>query len=723
MLLILILLLLVILIGYASFFVWPNQTLWFLLEWQSRQHYRVHLEGVDYHIDSPALIVTDEPNLKVASLLKRITSLPVYWLTTENEPYSALQRSLMKRLHIKRIQSLSDIPATNPGIILIATANEANFGQTHLPIWLAFLCGKSAAMPTRRGMRFTPRDLQLSLRSYTEKKEPLAEAMQRLSVSAWEHYVDHLPSIVEAWLDQAKSLGHRLAVADSTGVKLTHHRLIVAVLSLRSKLFTRLAGEQRIGICLPTSVGAVTTLLSLLSLGKTLVSLNYTASQTALKAAIHESGLKQVITSRRFLETLAKRGLPLDTAFEGREIILLEDLRREMTQKELFKNYCLVRLLPTAILKAILVNPMGSHHVATILFSSGSEDRPKGIELTHRNIVGNAKQAAEALEAKANDVMLGILPIFHAFGLTATTLLPLIEGITLVCHPDPTDTAAIGELALQYKATILCGTSTFFRLYCRAQNLTPACFASLRIIVAGAERLSPEVRVLFEEKFKKQIFEGYGTTELSPVSNTNRPDTRFEIRNKMGTVGKTIPGCMVRILDPETGNDLPVGEAGLIAIGGVNVMKGYLNDPHKTNQVFIHQHGIRWYKTGDKGRLDAEGFLTVLDRYSRFAKIGGEMVSLGAIETQINLLISADEVEIVIVALPDAKKGEKLILLYTGPLLPEKMGEIIKKCALPNLMKPSEHYFVDALPKLGSGKVDFAAAKILALDKIEAIRA
>ena len=484
---------------------------------------------------------------------------------------------------------------------------------------------------------------------------------------------------------------------------------------MRSKFFKLLAEDHRVGVCLPASVGATTTLLTLLCLGKTLVNLNYTASESSIKAAISEASIKRVITSKRFLENLEKRGFPIAGVFEGVEVIYLEDIKKRISQKELLKNYLLVKTLPVAMLKAILVNPIGGNQVAAILFSSGSEGKPKGVELTHRNIVGNARQSADALEARADDVILGILPIFHAMGLTATTLLPMLEGITVICHPDPTDTATIGELARQYKATILVGTSTFFRLYSRARNLDPAMFSSLRLVVAGAERLSPEVRVLFEEKFKTQIYEGYGTTELSPVANVNRPDTEGEIRHKIGTVGKPISGCMVRIMDPETGEDLPLGEAGMIAIGGVNVMKGYLNDPHKTNEVLIYQHGIRWYKTGDKGRLDDQGFLTILDRYSRFAKLGGEMVSLGAVETQINLLLSHDDVEILAVAVPGLKKGEVVILLHTGPLSSDAVTEIVQPSDMHNLMKPAKYFHVEAIPKLGSGKTDFANAKALAV--------
>jgi acyl-[acyl-carrier-protein]-phospholipid O-acyltransferase/long-chain-fatty-acid--[acyl-carrier-protein] ligase len=712
----LIILLTVALLVYASFILWPNRSLWFLLEYANKQHYRIHFDGVNHRLDRPVTFIADKPSIKMASLLRRVTSLPVYWVT-KTQVESAIQRHFLEKADIFLISHSKQIPPERRGIVIISASNHAEISILQEPLGLLYLCGEAAPSSTK--MRWIPRDLQLSAMRYVRTKDgALVPALQRLAVLSWERYVDKLPSIVESWLDQAKAQGNRLSVADSTGAKLTHHRLITAVLGFRDRLFTLVSEDSRVGVCLPSSVGGIITLLALLCLGKTLVNLNYTASVPALKAAIAEAGLKHVISSKRFIENLAKKGFSVDGVFDEVEMLYLEDIRKTISQKELFKKYLMVKFLPVAALKAILVNPISSNKVAAILFSSGSEGRPKGVELTHRNIVGNARQAGEALEARADDVILSILPIFHAFGLTVTTLLPLIEGVTAVCHPDPTDTGSIGELTQQFKATILCGTSTFFRLYAKARNVTPEMFNTLRIIVAGAERLAPEVRVLFEEKFKKVIFEGYGTTELSPVSHSNRPDTDTNIRQKMGTVGHPLPGIMARIIDPETEKELPIGESGLIVVGGVNVMKGYLNAPEKTSEVLLYEHGIRWYKTGDKGRLDPQGFLTILDRYSRFAKLGGEMISLGAIENQINIAVNHEDVEVLAVAVPDLKKGEKIILLCTGPYSTDEIENIVKTSELPNLMRPSEYLLVEAIPKLGTGKSDFSAAKKLVLERL-----
>ena len=312
------------------------------------------------------------------------------------------------------------------------------------------------------------------------------------------------------------------------------------------------------------------------------------------------------------------------------------------------------------------------------------------------------------------------LPLFHAFGLTVTGLMPLVEGIPAVCHPDPTDALTIAKAIAKHRATVFCSTSTFLRLFTRNRHIHPLMLDSLRVVVSGAERLSPEIRDAFKLKFNKEIYEGYGTTETTPVASVNIPD-RIDARdwkvqqgNKPGTVGLPLPGGSFRIVDPQTLETLPAGEDGLILFGGTQVMLGYLNDPAKTADVIVELGGQRWYKTGDKGHLDKDGFLTIVDRYSRFAKIGGEMISLGAIEQAIGKILP-QKVEIVSTTLPDGKKGEKVVLLIAGPIDGNQIQELIDQSGLNPLMKPSQLIHVDAIPKLGSGKNDFKRAKQIAM--------
>jgi acyl-[acyl-carrier-protein]-phospholipid O-acyltransferase/long-chain-fatty-acid--[acyl-carrier-protein] ligase len=334
--------------------------------------------------------------------------------------------------------------------------------------------------------------------------------------------------------------------------------------------------------------------------------------------------------------------------------------------------------------------------------------------------MGNIKQVADVLNTEQQDVVMASLPLFHAFGLTVTTLLPLVEGIPAVCHPDPTDTLNIAKAVSRFRATVMFGTSTFLRLFVRNRRVHAAMLESLRLVVAGAEKLNSEVRDAFNLKFNKPLYEGYGATETSPVASVNIPDQldqrswNLQSGNRTGSVGMALPGSSIRIVDPETLHTLPNGEEGLILIGGVQVMCGYLHDEEKTAEVVVELDGVRWYKTGDKGRLDEDGFLTIVDRYSRFAKIGGEMISLGAVEEQIGSGLP-EEVEITAVALPDSKKGEKIVLLYAGAITLDALKQHIAESGLNPLMAPSDYMEVEAIPKLGSGKKDFKQAKQLAM--------
>jgi acyl-[acyl-carrier-protein]-phospholipid O-acyltransferase/long-chain-fatty-acid--[acyl-carrier-protein] ligase len=376
--------------------------------------------------------------------------------------------------------------------------------------------------------------------------------------------------------------------------------------------------------------------------------------------------------------------------------------------------------LPATCLQTIFGRSVNIDQTAAILFSSGSEGSPKGIVLSHQNIISNIKQVADVLDTSEQDIIVASLPIFHAFGLTVTSLMPLVEGIPAICHPDPTDVINIAKGISRYKATIFCGTSTFLRLFIKNNRIHPLMLDSLRITVAGAERLNPEIRAQFGQKFGKTIFEGYGTTETAPVATVNIPDRistddwHIQTGHKIGTVGLPLPGSSTRIVDPNTLAILETGEDGLILIGGTQVMQGYLNDPEKTDDAIIEMSGLRWYKTGDKGHIDEDGFLTIVDRYSRFAKIGGEMISLSAVEASINEQLTSD-IEILATTLPDDKKGESIVLLYTGEIDESELKACIKQTELTPLSLPSTLLNVDAIPKLGSGKSDFNQAKKIAM--------
>ena len=547
------------------------------------------------------------------------------------------------------------------------------------------------------------------------------DEVTKLSISSWNAYIARLPSLPKAWIKQAKKVGRGLSVADSTGVELSGHKFITAVLLMRGKFKELLLkNEQNVGLIVPTSAGGSIANMATLTLGKTIVNLNYSSGTASLKHAIKIANIRQIITSKQFMVKLKAKGFDLEEALEGVELIYLESLKAQMSKSLQLRTFLMAKFLPTSLLSLLYVKKVPNSDTVAILFSSGSEGTPKGIELTHQNLMGNIKQFLNVVNPNKDDVMLGTLPIFHSFGLTVTTLTPLIEGIPVVCHPDPTDGLGIAKMSAKYNATLLFATATFFRLYARNRKIHPLMFANLRMVIAGAEKLPKEIRELFQGRFGKSIWEGYGTTETTPGASCNIhdalvPDTsHVQVGNKFGTVGLALPGSAFMIVDPQTFKPLKTGEDGMILIGGVQVMKGYLGDKQKTKEVIKEIDGIRWYITGDKGHLDEDGFLTIVDRYSRFAKVGGEMVSLGLVESEIGKLLGEND-QISVTAIPDVKKGEKVVLLLEGEKDLEELKAEVKALDMNPLFLPSAYYKVDAVPKLGTGKADFKEAKRLAL--------
>ncbi|MCU7918113.1 MAG: acyl-[ACP]--phospholipid O-acyltransferase [Candidatus Thiodiazotropha sp. (ex Epidulcina cf. delphinae)] len=542
-----------------------------------------------------------------------------------------------------------------------------------------------------------------------------------LSIDAWEQHTRGLDPIPLAWLRTAKRRGNERCLADAQGdTTLSGYKTMTGVIAF-SRLIGQRSPESNIGLLLPTSsAGAITNMAALLR-GKTVVNLNYTATLTALQSAVRKADIKTIYTSRRFLKKLQQKRIDLSELLAQVTVFHLEDLKEEISGFSKLLIMASSILLPARLLYTLFGRSIELEQPAAILFSSGSEGEPKGVVLSHRNIMANIRQVSDVLDTRHEDVVMATLPLFHAFGLTVTGLMPMVEGIPAVCHPDPTDALTIAKAIARHQATVFCGTSTFLRLFVRNRRIHPLMMQSLRVVVAGAEKLNPEVRDSFKLKFNKEIHEGYGTTETTPVAGVNIPD-RIDPRNwrvqqggKPGTVGMPLPGGSFRIVDPETLQPLPIGEDGLILFGGTQVMLGYLNEPQKTATAIVELAGKRWYKTGDKGHLDEDGFLTIVDRYSRFAKIGGEMISLGAIEGAINKRLPETS-EILATALPDGKKGEKVALLFTGDIERDQLKELIEQSTLNPLMRPTALIEVDAIPKLGSGKSDFSRAKQIALE-------
>ena len=546
------------------------------------------------------------------------------------------------------------------------------------------------------------------------------EEVFKLSISSWHSYGKRLPTIQKAWIKEAKNVGNGLSVADSTGVKLNGYRFITAVLLMREAFKRILGKEQNIGLIVPTSAGGSIANMATLSLGKTIINLNYSSGTKSLQKAIELADIKYIISSKQFVNKLKAKGFDLDEVLESREVIYLEELKAKMSKIKQLKTFLIARFLPTKLLDLLFIKGVKTSDTAVIMFSSGSEGTPKGIELSHINVMGNIKQIATVLNPTEQDVMLGTLPIFHSFGLTVTTLFPLIEGVPVVCHPDPTDGLGIAKLSVKYEATILFATASFYRLYAKNRKIHPLMFDSLRMVIAGAEKLPKDVAELFKRRFGKTILEGYGTTETTPVASCNLHDAidpsdyHIQIGNKEGSIGLPLPGSSFMIVDPDSFKPLPIGEDGMMLIGGTQVMKGYLKNEEKTKEVIREIDGIRWYITGDKGHIDEDGFVTIVDRYSRFAKIAGEMISLGLVEQEISKLLDEDN-QIAITAIPNTKKGEEIVLLLEGNRELDIFKSEIRTIGLNPLYIPSSYFKVEALPKLGSGKSDFKGLKNMAI--------
>lgn len=549
-------------------------------------------------------------------------------------------------------------------------------------------------------------------------------AIQELSITAWEAYIRKLCPVASSWIRTVKRKRSAPLVFSSDGKHFSAYSLATAALSF-SRIFEKLvAGEKCIGLLIPPSGPAIIANLALLIRGKTVCNLNYSSTPETMNHCCKVAGVKTIITAKVFVDKLKQKGLPMDELLDNYRVLYMEDLSKLLKKPLLVLNFLRVLILPAWYIERRFFKKVGLDDVATVIFSSGSEGTPKGVELTHFNLMGNIKQCASVLNIGAEDVFLGLLPLFHAFGFSITTMLCMVEGIPVATCPDPTDVRLIGRMCAEFKVTIMVATGTFLRIWGTSRYIHPLMFEHVRCIFAGAEKIREDVRNLYRTKFKLEIFEGFGCTETTPVASVNVRDSLMDdyrtvfVGNKPGTVGVPMPGCQFRVVDPETLRELPLGEDGLILVGGAQIMKGYLNDPERTAAALTVIGGRRWYKTGDKGHIDEDGFITIVDRYSRFAKLGGEMVSLGAVDFKISEHPEFDDVEHFAVAVPDGAKGEKIALVFAGEKSEDEVKSLLRQIGLPPLMLPSFVVKVDELPRLGSGKADVQSGKKIAIMRL-----
>lgn len=508
----------------------------------------------------------------------------------------------------------------------------------------------------------------------------------------------------------------RAKCADSMGTELTGAGLLTRALIFRRLLEREILSpdEQYVGLLLPPSVGGVLANVALPLARRISVNLNYSASNSVMNACIKQCGIRHVLTSRRVMQRMPH--IKLDA-----ELVFLEDFVSKVTKLDKILSAAMAYAVPVGLLDKLLkIDRIGDDEVLTVLFTSGSTGEPKGVMLTHRNVGSNVQAIDESVHVTDKDVAIGVLPFFHSYGYTATMWTMLALPPKGVYHFSPLEAQQIGELARKHGATILMITPTFLRSYLK--RCEPEDFSKLDVVFASAERLPPELADAFRDKFGVRPVEAYGATEMSPLVAVNIPENRAQGRkpptSKDGSVGRPIPGVKAKVVHLETGEELGPDEPGMLLLTGPNVMKGYLNRPDLTAEKV--RDG--WYVTGDVAKIDRDGFIIITGRESRFSKIGGEMVPHIKIEETIRQVLSADEDQVVatVTAVPDARKGERLVVLHTSiEKTPDQICRELTEAGLPNLWIPSPDSFfeVESIPVLGTGKLDLKGVRDLALER------
>jgi acyl-[acyl-carrier-protein]-phospholipid O-acyltransferase/long-chain-fatty-acid--[acyl-carrier-protein] ligase len=517
-------------------------------------------------------------------------------------------------------------------------------------------------------------------------------------------------SLSAAFLRQVRRDSAHPALADSLGAALSYRQVLMRAVALGRVLRRCLSEANYVGVLMPPTVPGAVSNLSLTLLGRVPVNLNYTASKEALDSSIEQCGMTHVVTSRRSLEKLKVQ--------PKAELIYLEDIpaRVNLGDKLLAG---LAPFLPDLVLSSFLPGLRGNRlgEVATVIFTSGSTGDPKGVMLSHGNILSNSQGILQQVDLSPRDVVLGILPFFHSFGFTVTLWTALVLGLKAVYHFNPLDAKIIGNLAAEHGATVLAATPTFMRSY--IQRCPAEQFKTLRLLIVGAEKLKPELAQEIKRRIGVEPLEGYGCTETGPVVSVNTPGRvpttgeREIPGNRWGTVGRPLPSTRIKTVDYDTESDLSPGREGVICVKGPQVMMGYLNQPEATAKVL--KDG--WYSTGDLGYVDEDGFLKITDRLSRFSKVGGEMVPHQGVEAALAATGLLDDATFVVTSIPDAKRGERLIVVHTPfKESPAAVSQKLLRENVPRLWIPSADDFVavQAIPVLGSGKVDLRAVRELA---------
>ena len=738
----------VVSLGAAVYTVWllPDSLMRLLLWFATHTIYRMDIDGAE-HVPARggALLVPNHASMADAALVIASTDRPVRFLMFKDSYEHPAVKPFAKMLGV------IPISAQQGPREMIHALREATKALQNGELVCIFPEGQMTRigqmMPFRRGMErilkgvdvpvipmhidgiwgsifsFSggkffwkwPRKIPYPVRVTFGKSLPATvsstearQAVLELGAGAFARRKRQMKTIPESFIQTARRHPLRFAMADMRTPKLKFFPALVKTIFLVRRLRSHWKGQEAVGVLLPPSIGGALVNLGAMLAGKIPVNLNYTASNPIVESCAQQSGVKTVVTSKLFLEKIKVQppGTP----------IYLEDLAAKPGIGERFIPLCAALFFPIAAIERICGTKERTKldDVATIIFSSGSTGDPKGVLLTQYNVASNVEQLNQVFMLHRDDRILGILPFFHSFGFTGTLALTSAVGVGVVYHPSPLDSRTIGTLVSQYKVTMMLATPTFLQAYTR--RIVPEDFGSLRFVMAGAEKLPARVSEAFEDHFGIRPLEGYGCTECSPVVCVNTADFRAasfrQVGAKRGSIGHPLPGIVLRTIDPETGAVQPINQPGLLLVRGPNVMRGYLDRPEKTAEVL--QDG--WYNTGDIATIDEDGFVRITDRLSRFSKIGGEMVPHIKIEDKLQEIAGAAEQVFVVTAIPDERKGERLIVLHT--LTEEALQGCLARFAeadLPALWKPRPDQFrrIEAMPYLGTGKLDLRRVKEL----------
>ncbi len=749
--------------------VWllPDSLLRFLLWLATRTVYRIRVDGRE-NIPSKggALFVCNHLSLVDALLLAACTDRPIRFIIYKGiyelpwiKPVARLMKAipisseLRPREMLLALRTASEAIQNGEVVCIFAEGQITRIGQMLpfrrgferimekveapiIPVALDGVWGSIFSFEKRRFMWKLPHRIPYPVTvifgrpmPHTATPVEVRQAVQDLMAEAWRYRKPRMEPLHRRLIAMARRHPLRLAMADPQRPKVNFISVLAGAVLLARRLKGLWAGQKMVGLFLPPSVPGAMLNFAVMLAGKVPVNLNYTVSPETLGSCIQQCDLKLVISSKAFLEKI-KLQIPVQT-------VLLEELMgrtggadpgaaqpgkagHPVTGRERLFALAMAMLMPAGLLERVLGRERKIHldDLATVIFSSGSTGQPKGVMLSHFNIGSNIDQMQQVFALDKHDGMLGVLPFFHSFGFTGTLCLPAALGVRVAFYPNPLDAKSIGPLVSQYALTFLLATPTFLQLYMR--SCVPEHFGSLRVVMTGAEKLPERLAAAFEDQFGIRPLEGYGCTECGPVVAVNTHDFRSagfrQVGAKRGKIGHPLPGISVRIVDPESFTPVPLEAPGLLLVRGPNVMQSYLGQPDKTAEAL--RDG--WYVTGDIAALDADGFLQITDRLSRFSKIGGEMVPHIKIEEKLHELAGATEQTFVVAGVPDEKKGERLVVLHK--LGEEELQVCLQKmaqCDLPNLWKPRPEQFfqVAAFAYLGSGKLDLRKLREMALEQ------